>query len=67
MTIPEIDMGRERFEHIGMEAIKAGKLGAVLLAGGMGTRLGSGAPKGMYDYEGCGEGGQLYPALCYDQ
>lgn len=49
MTIPEIDMGRERFEHIGMEAIKAGKLGAVLLAGGMGTRLGSGAPKGMYD------------------
>lgn len=49
MTIPEIDMGRERFEHIGMEAIKAGKLGAVLLAGGMGTRLGSDAPKGMYD------------------
>lgn len=49
MTIPEIAMGRERFEHIGMEAIKAGKLGAVLLAGGMGTRLGSDAPKGMYD------------------
>lgn len=49
MTIPEIDMGRERFERIGMEAIKAGKLGAVLLAGGMGTRLGSDAPKGMYD------------------
>lgn len=33
MTIPEIDMGRERFERIGMEAVKAGKLGAVLLAG----------------------------------
>ena len=49
MTIPEIDMGRERFERIGMEAVKAGKLGAVLLAGGMGTRLGSYAPKGMYD------------------
>lgn len=49
MTIPEIDMGRERFERIGMEAVKAGKLGAVLLAGGMGTRLGSDAPKGMYD------------------
>ena len=44
MTIPEIDMGRERFERIGMEAVKAGKL-----AGGMGTRLGSDAPKGMYD------------------
>ena len=49
MTIPEIDMVRERFERIGMEAVKAGKLGAVLLAGGMGTRLGSDAPKGMYD------------------
>ena len=49
MTIPEIDMGRERFERIGMEAVQAGKLGAVLLAGGMGTRLGSDAPKGMYD------------------
>ena len=49
MTIPEIEMGRERFERIGMEAVKAGKLGAVLLAGGMGTRLGSDAPKGMYD------------------
>ena len=49
MTIPEIDMGRERFERIGMEAVKAGKLGAVLLAGGMGTRLGSDAAKGMYD------------------
>ena len=49
MTIPEIDMGRERFERVGMEAVKAGKLGAVLLAGGMGTRLGSDAPKGMYD------------------
>lgn len=49
MTIPEIDMGRERFERIGMEAVRAGKVGAVLLAGGMGTRLGSDAPKGMYD------------------
>lgn len=49
MTIPEIDMGREHFSHIGMEAVKAGRVGAVLLAGGMGTRLGSDAPKGMYD------------------
>lgn len=49
MTIPEIDMGRERFYRTGMEAIKAGRVGAVLLAGGMGTRLGSDAPKGMYD------------------
>lgn len=49
MTLSEIEMGRERFERIGMEAVRAGKVGAVLLAGGMGTRLGSDAPKGMYD------------------
>lgn len=49
MTLPEIEMGRGRFERIGIEAVRAGKVGAVLLAGGMGTRLGSDAPKGMYD------------------
>lgn len=49
MTLSEIELGRERFERIGMEAVRAGKVGAVLLAGGMGTRLGSDAPKGMYD------------------
>ena len=49
MTLPEIEMGREHFERIGIEAVRAGKVGAVLLAGGMGTRLGSDAPKGMYD------------------
>lgn len=49
MTLSEIEMGRERFERIGMEAVRAGKVGVVLLAGGMGTRLGSDAPKGMYD------------------
>lgn len=49
MTLSEIELGRERFERIGMEAVRAGKVGAVLLAGGMGTRLGYDAPKGMYD------------------
>lgn len=49
MTLDEINTGREAFTEIGTEAIRSGKVGAVLLAGGMGTRLGSDNPKGMYD------------------
>ena len=49
MEIPEIEKNRERFEEAGLEALRAGKIGAVLLAGGMGTRLGSDDPKCMYD------------------
>ncbi len=49
MEIPEIAANRESFTATGLEAIRAGKVGAVLLAGGMGTRLGSDAPKGVYN------------------
>ena len=49
MELPEIEANRESFTKTGIEAIKAGKVGAVLLAGGMGTRLGSDNPKGMYN------------------
>ncbi len=49
MQLDEIEKHREEYEAIGTAAIKDGKIGAVLLAGGMGTRLGSDDPKGMYD------------------
>lgn len=49
MQLSEIEENRESFTESGLEAIRAGKVGAVLLAGGMGTRLGSDDPKGMYN------------------
>ncbi|MBP5298724.1 MAG: UTP--glucose-1-phosphate uridylyltransferase, partial [Lachnospiraceae bacterium] len=45
----EIEANKDKFYAKGIEAIKACKVGAVLLAGGMGTRLGSDDPKGMYN------------------
>lgn len=49
MQLDEIEEKKQHFTEIGLEAIRANKVGAVLLAGGMGTRLGSDAPKGVYN------------------
>ncbi len=49
VEIPEIDERREEFTEEGLSEIRNGKVGAVLLAGGMGTRLGHQGPKGSLD------------------
>lgn len=47
LTKEEIMAKRDRYEKKGLEAVRACKVGAVLLAGGQGTRLGLDKPKGM--------------------
>ena len=49
LRLPAIEARKAEYEKIGVEAIKAGKVAAVLLAGGMGTRLGVDGPKGAYN------------------
>ena len=49
VSIKEIEENADKFRAKGVEAIKEGKVAALLLAGGMGTRLGSDKPKGMYN------------------
>ena len=49
LQVSEIEQRKEEFTKIGVKALKEGKIAACLLAGGMGTRLGSDNPKGMYD------------------
>ncbi len=49
MELSEIEQRHDEFEAIGLEALRAQKTGAVLLAGGQGTRLGFDKPKGMFN------------------
>ena len=48
-TLEEIDEKREHYKKIGLQAIREGKVGAVLLAGGQGSRLGFDKPKGTFN------------------
>lgn len=61
VEIKEIEARKSEFTAIGLEAIRAGKVGAVLLAGGQGTRLGADGPKGTYNV---GVTGDLYIFQC---
>ena len=49
MTCDEINSNKSSFEQVGKRALNTQKVGALLLAGGMGTRLGSDNPKGMFN------------------
>ena len=49
MELSEIEERREEFKQIGLDAVKSTKVGAILLAGGQGTRLGFDKAKGMFN------------------
>ncbi len=61
VTTEDIEKNKEEYLKAGIDAIKAGKAAAVMLAGGQGTRLGFDSPKGMFNM---GENKELYIFQC---
>ncbi len=61
VSVPEIEERRDEFEETGLKVLAEGKVAALLLAGGMGTRLGSDRPKGELNV---GETRTLYLFEC---
>lgn len=49
LTQEEMQNKKAEYRKIGIQAIRNGKVGAVLLAGGQGSRLGFDHPKGMFN------------------
>lgn len=61
VSIEEIEANKDKFLKAGIESIKKGEVAAVLLAGGMGTRLGFDLPKGCFNV---GTSRELYIFEC---
>lgn len=61
LTLEEIKKDHDRYYETGLKAVKEGKIAAVILAGGQGTRLGHSGPKGTLNV---GETRELYIFQC---